>query len=81
MSRRRKPQPRLPHVKVEVRVSSRARATWGFNGECYRTCRVEGDGSVLAWDEVAEAYSRHHDLTPEEEQAARDLAAEAVTRG
>ena len=44
---------------------------WGY----YRSVMVEGDGTVRAYDELAEHYSIHHDLSPSQVETARSLAA------
>lgn len=42
--------------------------------DTYRSCLVDPDGTVHAWDAVAETFSRHHELSEEEQSRARALA-------
>jgi hypothetical protein len=40
----------------------------------YRRVAVEADGSVLAWDSIAESYTRCHRLSEAQQDEARRLA-------
>lgn len=43
-------------------------------GRYYRTCLVESDGSVLAWDSVADHFTSCHSLSEAQQDEARRLA-------
>lgn len=77
--RRRKPVPTTTqldsdgdaHVMVPCR---REEANEGVNNQWWRLALVRDDGSVLGWDPIAEAYTRHHGMTIEQQAKARELA-------
>jgi len=64
---------------VRLPVCSRREADEGASyadgtSAYWRLLLVEEDGTVRAWDDLAEYYSLHHDLTPSQEHEARRLA-------
>jgi hypothetical protein len=67
---------------IQIDIQRPERSDWGCTdhrpgvpAEHYRRTLVETDGTVLAWDDVAGHYSRHHDLTEAEVAEAQRLAA------
>lgn len=67
-------------VRVLIRTT-RERSDGGYQlaGESrvyLRSCIVERDGDVLAYDTVGQTYSRHHDLAADEVAEAQRQAAE-----
>jgi hypothetical protein len=74
--------PTARDIHISLPVSPRAEAEWGVGDPMtyYRDVLVEPDGSVLAYDGVADCYTRHHDLTPAQEAEARARAARLNAR-
>jgi hypothetical protein len=71
-------------VTVNLQLpTTRGRADWGASydygdGEthvAYRSCAVGADGSISVYDEIADAYTIHHDLTDAEIETLREMAA------
>lgn len=67
-------------IEVSIEVRSRACATWSAQDKAGRwrhmlDVLVEPDGEVLAWDEVAGHYTRLAQLSAEQVERARALAA------
>lgn len=63
----------LNEMNTATEITARCRA---FSGEGVRENRilVEADGSVLAWDDVAGAYTRCHALSAGQQARLRRLA-------
>lgn len=61
-------------IRIDVQVS-RARADWGVDRTALRRTLVSADGTVRAWDDIAQHYSLAHDLTDGEIAEVRAKAA------
>ena len=69
---------------ISLQIPDKARADWGRNVsaewpndprmEWYRDVMVDPDGTIRVWDEIAEHYTRLHNLTEAEVVEARRLA-------
>ena len=58
-------------------ITTRARAFSGRSIEECR-CRLDADGSVLVWDDLARHYTRCHSLSESAQRRIRRLAKEKV---
>jgi hypothetical protein len=63
-------------VEVDLPVPGRERASWGYPRaeEYFLTVAVEADGTVLAWDPVADAWTRCTGLSADQVAEACRLA-------